>query len=131
MYKEVVETNYIPGSCNIGRVEIKRRYKIGFIGLVLMVTFILTVELMKLPSLFKLGLFVPAFYMVSGFLQAFGKFCFIYGWKGVSSFTGRRTFINIMEEGFLKKDKKRAITFIIIVTFCSVIITVIYFLLSL
>jgi hypothetical protein len=129
MDKEIVETSYIPGLCNIGQIEIRRRFKIGFIGLALMVLWILTIELLKLPSLFKLGLFIPAFYMVSGFLQAFGKFCFVYGWKGVYSFAGRRKFKTIQEDDFLKKDKRRAVIFIVMVTLSSVIITIIYFLL--
>ena len=130
MNKEIEETRYIPGVCNIGQIEVRRRFRIGFVGLALMVAWILTIELLKLPSLFKLGLFIPAFYTLSGFLQAFGKFCFIYGWKGVSSFAGRRKFENIAEKEYQKKDRKRAESFIMIVTFSSVIITAIYILLS-
>ncbi|SRR5258706_8067939 len=129
MNKEVVETRYIPGSCNIGPVEIRRRFKIGFTGLGLMVLYIFLVEWLDFPHLFRLGLFLPAFYMVSGFIQAFGKFCYVYGWKGVASLSGRRKLKNITEQDSVKKDKNRAITFIILVVFSSVTITVIYFLL--
>ena len=120
---------YIPGSCNIGPEEIKRRFRVGYTGLVLMVLLILCIKWLHLPHTVRLLLFLPAFYMLSGFLQAFGKFCYIYGWKGISSLTGRRKFRNITDETYLKQDRNRAIKFMMLVTLSSILLTAIYYLL--
>ncbi len=125
------ENTYSPGSCNIGPEEVKRRYRIGFTGLALMAVYVLCVEWLDLQRIVKLGLFFPAFYAVSGFLQAVRRFCFVYGWKGVASLGGRRKFKHVTDEVYLRQDRNMAITFVVIVTLGSVILTVVYFLLPL
>ena len=121
-------TFYVPGTCNIGPEEVRRRYKIGFTGTILMVLFILFVEWAHLPRLVRLGLFFPAFYGVSGFLQAFARFCFIYGWKGIASLGGIRKFMKIAKQDELRQDRNKAIVFAIVVTVSSILLTTIYFL---
>jgi len=121
------ENTYSPGSCNIGPEEVNRRYIIGFTGLVLMAVYILCVERLDLPRILKLGLFFPAFYGVSGFLQAIRRFCFVYGWKGVTSLSGRRNFKKVTDEVYLRQDRKTAITVILLVCLGSAVIAGLYF----
>ncbi len=125
------EYQYKPGTCNLGKQEINRRFRIGFIGLGLMIILILSVEFFHLPSFIKIFLFIPAFYGVSGFIQAFNKFCYIYGLKGIASLTGRKKFQNVSDEAFVKADRKKAFTIITITSLISVVITIVYILLSL
>jgi hypothetical protein len=127
MQKEIEVNEYLPGTCNIGPDEVRRRYRIGFIGLFLMIVYILFVKWLDLPDIYKLGLFIPAFYCVSGFLQAIKKFCFVYGWRGLSSLSGMRKFQTIKGKNFLKQDRRTAINFVLIVTFCSIVLTAIYY----
>jgi len=117
-------------SCNIGLVEIRRRYRNGFIGLGLMVTYIFFVEWFELPAAFRFGLFIPAFYAVSGFLQALKRFCYVYGWKGLASLTGRRKFTRITEAEQLKQDRTFAISLVMKIIFYSLLITAFYLLVS-
>jgi len=130
MTQEVKEYLYKPGTCNIGKTEIKRRYKIGFIGLGWMIFVILVIELFNLPSFFKIFLFIPAFYFTSGFIQAFNKFCYVYGLKGVASLVGRKKFQDVSDEAFFKADRKKAFIIITFVTLSSVALTILYFLIS-
>lgn len=130
MIPEVKEYTYTPGKCNIGKQEIKRRFRIGYIGLGLMIILILCIELLHLPSFVRFFLFIPAFYAVSGFVQAFNKFCYVYGLKGVASLMGRRKFQNVADEVYAKEDRKKAFTIIVITTIVSATITILYFLLT-
>jgi hypothetical protein len=121
---------YTPGNCNIGPMEIKRRYRIGYIGLVLMGLFIICAEAFHLPQAWKFFLFAPAVYAFSGFLQAWQKFCFLYGYMGVFSLEGRKTFSRIKDNQDRQKDRRKAIQLISKVVLGSSVITLLYYFLS-
>ena len=97
----MTEHQYIPGKCNLGAVEIRRRYRIGFIGTSIALIFVLIIHLFDLPHL-KFLLFLPVYYALSGFIQARNKFCYIYGFKGVASVIGRKKFQKIRDDEHLK-----------------------------
>jgi len=124
---ETDQIQYKPGACNIGPAEIRRRYWIGYTGLVLMAALILCVEWFHLPRIARLGLFIPAVYTFSGFVQAVKRFCFVYGWKSVASLSGRRKFNKITNENFQRQDRNTAISIVGMVLICSAILTTIYF----
>jgi hypothetical protein len=130
MIPETKEYQYKPGTCNLGKQEINRRFRIGYVGLSLMIVFIVCIEFFHLPSFIKIFLFIPAFYCVSGFIQAFNKFCYIYGLKGLASLTGRKKFQNVSDEAYAKADRKKAFTIITITTLSSIFLTILYILLT-
>ena len=130
MTPEAKEDHYQPGTCNIGKTEVRRRYKIGFLGLGTMIIMILMIEFFHLPSFLKIFVFIPAFYSISGFIQAFNKFCYVYGLKGVASLVGRKKFQKVSDAENFKADRKKAFNIIAIVTLNSVALTILYFLLS-
>jgi hypothetical protein len=83
-------TEYVPGVCNIGDVEVRNRRSIGRGALV--VTVALGVGLMVIdapPAVFVL-LALPGFVMATGFLQARSRFCTGYGMAGMSNFSDQR-----------------------------------------
>jgi hypothetical protein len=128
--EETKDDAYKPGSCNIGKSEVRRRFRIGFTGLALMILLILFIHWFHLPSVARLGLFIPAFYAVSGFIQAFMKFCYIYGWKGIMSLTGRKKFEKVNEPEYVRKDRRKATLLVLIVTCSAMLLTLIYFFLD-
>ena len=118
---------YQPGTCNLGKVETIRRFRLGFIGLGSMVLIAILVEVLHLPRPFRFVLFMPAFYAFSGFLQGYKRFCYVYGFKGVMSLTGRKKFQHVTEDSYLKKDRQTAIAILSATILCSITITAIYF----
>ena len=61
-------TEYTPGQCNIGEVEIKMRLQIGYIGLVATAAFIIIAEIFQFPEKYKLLIFfplAPRFFVIS------------------------------------------------------------------
>ena len=54
------DREYIPGVCNIGRGEVKKRRVLGWIGLVATVLLWATLVALKTAPLWRLLLFVPA-----------------------------------------------------------------------
>jgi hypothetical protein len=121
---------YIPGDCNIGPAEIRRRYRIGYIGLAISVIWIVIVALFDLPSYMKLLIFFPLYYSLSGFIQARYKFCYVYGWQGLSSIGGRKTFTRTKDPEALAKDKKLSRKIVLQVLISSFLLTMVYFFLT-
>jgi predicted nucleic acid-binding Zn ribbon protein len=99
-------TKYIPGICNINPKEVKRRRTIGIIGLIVVIAVTVILVLLNLPSLFRAIVFVPAFIMATGFIQAQSKFCVGYASAGMQH-VGTNS-LNIEDKEALKADKKRA-----------------------
>jgi hypothetical protein len=121
-------SDYIPGNCNIGPEEIKKRLRIGYIGLAAMITFILIAELNQLPQVWKLALFAPAVYATSGFVQARQRFCFLFGFLGIFSIAGKRSRVKDLHQ--LRKDRRKAYLLVSQVFIGAVIITLLYYFLS-
>jgi hypothetical protein len=81
-----VSTEYLPGVCNIGPGEIKRRRLVGLLGLIATVaTFIVLIgSSANRPS--RLSIFIPAMIFATGWMQARKKFCLAFGLMGTFNF---------------------------------------------
>ncbi len=124
------EEAYIPGTCNIGKVEIRRRYRIGYTGLTIAIIMGVIIELTEAHPYWKFLVVIPVFYSVSGFIQAWKKFCYLYGFMQVFSLNGRRTFTKVRDESYVKEDRKTAIQIVSLVFLVSLMITFAYYFLS-
>lgn len=124
------DISYKPGQCNIGPEEIDRRLRNGYLGLAGMAIFIIVDLNFHLPQIWKLVLFAPTAYAVSGFLQAKQKFCFIYGFMGLSSITGSRIFTKSKDNQLLSKDRSKAWFLVFQIFIASALVTLAYYYLS-
>ena len=77
------EIEYIPGSCNIGPREIRRRQLVGGIGLFLTISTIFGFSNQHSSHLARFGVFLPALIMSIGYLQGRKKFCLAFGLSGL------------------------------------------------
>ena len=127
MQDELKQEQYIPGQCNIGPEETFKRLRIGYLGLAGMAIFIIVDLNLHLPQLWKLVLFAPSVYSLSGFLQARNKFCFMYGFMGLSSISGRRIFSRTKDNAQLRKDRTKALWLVSQVFLGSLLITLLYY----
>ena len=73
---------YIPGTCNLGRAEVRSRQIVALVGLV--ATLILATGLIasSTPQASGLTLFAPLMVFAVGFIQSRRKFCLAYGLAG-------------------------------------------------
>lgn len=127
MPQENNTAKYIPGKCNLGKAEVNRRYRIGFIGLIASIAFIVLFEIINPNPAWKLLLFIPVFYALSGFIQAKKKFCYFYGIKHVYSTEGIKTFTPVNNDPYREKDTRTAYNILSLTFLGSVIITFLYF----
>ena len=82
MNLKMPEIQYIPGSCNIGKGEIRRRQLVALVGLFFTVVTLLTFSTVNTPTVMRLGIFFPLMVASVGFVQSRSKFCLAYGFAG-------------------------------------------------
>ena len=73
---------YIPGTCNIGKGEIRRRQLVALVGLFFSISTLLTFNTVDAPTAIRLGIFFPLMVASVGFVQSRSKFCLAYGLAG-------------------------------------------------
>ena len=117
---------YIAGACNLGPDEVRRRTRIGYIGLIIALIVVFLLEFFDAPRLYRLFILPPVFYSISGFIQARHRFCYLYGFYGVFSVAGRKQFKRVKEDEALRKDRRTAWKILMMSMVGAVVITAIY-----
>ena len=80
------QSDYIPGTCNIGAGEINRRRMVALIGLILTTSSLATSIANGASRQARLSIFIPALIMSVGWVQSRKKFCLAYGFAGTFNF---------------------------------------------
>lgn len=125
-----MENKYIPGVCNMGREEIKRRKTAGWTGLILILGAIMLVWLLDAPKGWRLIVFLPAVTGATGFIQAYNKFCVYFGFGHLVNFGDVGKADSIEQSEFRAKDRAKAWQLLAYDFGAGLVITVIvYFLL--
>jgi hypothetical protein len=81
-----LSTEYIPGTCNIGKGEIRRRQLVALLGLFLTVSSMTALISTDSSISAKFSIFLPAMVFSIGFVQSRKKFCLAYGFAGTFNF---------------------------------------------
>ena len=82
MNLKMPDIEYIPGSCNIGKGEVRRRQLVALVGLFFSVSTLLAFSTVDAPAEIRLGIFFPLMVASVGFVQSRSKFCLAYGFAG-------------------------------------------------
>jgi len=82
MNLKMPEVQYIPGSCNIGKGEVRRRQLVALVGLFFSISSLLAFNTVDAPTEVRLGIFFPLMVASVGFVQSRSKFCLAYGFAG-------------------------------------------------
>ena len=119
---------YIAGSCNIGKGEIRRRQIVAFIGLILIIS--TTAGLIGSDSAksARLGVFIPALIFAIGFIQSRRKFCLAYGLMGTFNFGRLGKLSKVATPEDRKADRKTAISILVQALALALTITLIIYL---
>ena len=105
-----MSTEYIPGTCNIGKSEIRQRQFVALVGAFL--TLFIGIGLLSNedPNPPRFFIFFPALIFSIGFVQTRKKFCLAYGFAGTFNFgrLGKASRVASAEDK--KADRKMAIS---------------------
>ena len=101
---------YIAGSCNIGKGEVRRRQVVALVGAVIYLTSLVGLISTDASGSARLSLFLPLMVFSIGFIQSRKKFCLAYGFLGTFNF-GKLGQISRVSDPIAKKaDRKTALT---------------------
>jgi hypothetical protein len=107
------DREYIPGKCNIGAGEIRKRRALGLIGLAATIVLWAVFIVLKSPAPWRLLLFVPALLAALGFIQSKQGFCVKYGLDGAYKFGRNVSRPKSPEQAdFRRKDRRTALRII-------------------
>jgi hypothetical protein len=126
-----VSSEYIAGSCNIGKGEIRRRQTVALIGLFLIFFSASTILGTDQSRSVRLSIFLPAMIFAVGFIQARKKFCLAYGLAGTFNFGKLGSISKVQSEEDKKADRKTAINIFVQSALLAAAITVLFFALPL
>lgn len=105
---EQAKNQYIPGVCNIGEEEIKRRRQSGWIGLIATVVLWGIFVWLDVTPVWRLLLFFPAMLSATGLLQAYMHFCAYFGFVSLFNFGDVGKTDSVEQAEFRAQDRRKA-----------------------
>jgi hypothetical protein len=104
---------YIPGACNIGKAEMRRRLALGWLGLIAGGVLWAVFFSFDTAAAWRLLMFFPAALAAAGFLQSYWSFCAGYGLSGVFNVGPDFGKTETVEQAeFRRKDRRTALLII-------------------
>jgi hypothetical protein len=101
---------YVAGSCNIGKGEIRRRQVVALAGAVISATSLVGLISTDAARSARLTLFFPLMVFAIGFIQSRKKFCLAYGFLGTFNFGSLGQISRVSDPIAKKADRKTALT---------------------
>ena len=122
-----MSSEYIPGSCNIGTGEIRRRQAVALFGLFLTTFSIATLLATDQNKSARLSIFIPAMIFSIGFIQSRSKFCLAYGLAGTFNFDRLGNISKVGSAADRTADRKTAVLIFIKSVALAALITAVFF----
>lgn len=101
---------YIPGSCNLGKSEIRRRQFVALLGLFLSISTLVGLLSSDAPSSARWAMFVPLMVFSIGFIQSRRKFCLAYGFMGTFNLGKLGDLSRVQSPEDRKADRRTALS---------------------
>ncbi len=120
-------SQYIPGVCNIGRAEIRKRQQLGWIGIILTLLIGISLMIANTPHWWRILIAFPAAAGAAGFLQARFHFCAYFGLTALFNVDEARLTDTPSQSEFRQKDRKKAWLIIFLTILTTILITSIFY----
>ena len=126
-----MSSEYIPGTCNIGKGEIRQRQMVALLGVFLTVSSATALLATDQARTSRLSIFVPALVFSIGFVQSRSKFCLAYGLAGTFNFERLGKITKVQSAEDRKADRKTAIAILLKSAALAALITAAFYALPL
>ena len=121
----MIENEYIPGVCNIGREETAFRKKIAVGALLIVIITFALFFIFNIQAYFRFLVVIPAFISAMGFLQARAHFCARLGLTALFNFGELGKYNKVNNDEFILMDRKKSLKIIfyslVIGIFCGIL----------
>jgi hypothetical protein len=119
-----VSDTYIPGTCNLGKSEVRRRQFVAFLGLALSI--FSAFGLWQGSTLARLTIFLPLFVFAVGFVQSRRKFCMAYGFAGAFNLGRLGELSRVQDPADRAADRKTALSILGQAALLALALTLLY-----
>jgi hypothetical protein len=126
-----MSSEYVAGSCNIGKGEIRRRQIVALFGVFLTISSATALLATDQPRSSRISIFLPALVFSIGFVQSRSKFCLAYGLAGTFNFDRLGKISRVASIEDRKADRKTAIVILLKSAALAALITAVFFVLPL
>jgi hypothetical protein len=104
-----MNSQYIPGTCNIGTGEVRRRQFVAAIGFLLFLSSSISLFGVDAPRAARLALFFPLMVASIGWVQSRKKFCLAYGFMGTFNFGKLGELSRVSDKAAKRADRLTAL----------------------
>lgn len=126
-----MSSEYVAGSCNIGKGEIRRRQLVALFGIFLTISSATALLATDQSRSSRISIFVPALVFSVGFVQSRSKFCLAYGLAGTFNFERLGKISRVASVEDRKADRKTAIVILLKSAALAALITAVFLVLPL
>ncbi len=126
-----MSNQYIPGTCNLGKDEIRSRQIVALFGLFLTISSVIGILAADQGRSVRFSIFIPAMIFSVGFVQSRSKFCLAYGLAGTFNFEKLGKISRVASVEDRRADRKTAIIILLKAAALAAVITVVFFVLPL
>ena len=126
-----MSSEYVAGSCNIGKGEIRRRQLVALFGIFLTISSATALLATDQSRSSRISIFIPALVFSVGFVQSRSKFCLAYGLAGTFNFERLGKISRVQSVQDRKADRKTAIVILLKSAAFAALITAVFFILPL
>ena len=126
-----MSSEYVAGSGNIGKGEIRRRQLVALFGIFLTISSATALLATDQSRSSRISIFIPALVFSIGFVQSTSKFCLAYGLAGTFNFEKLGKISRVQSVQDRKADRKTAIVILLKSAALAAVITAVFFVLPL
>ena len=119
---------YIPGTCNLGKSEVKRRQFVALLGLALSI--FSAVSLWNTSLATKATVVLPLFVFSVGHVQSRKKFCMAYGFAGSFNLGKLGELARVSDPADRAADRKMALRILLEAALLAIALTAAYLVVS-
>ena len=101
--------SYVPGTCNLGKAEIRRRQFVALLGLFLSTSSFIGLVATDAARTARFSLFIPLMVFSVGFVQSRKRFCLAYGLMGTFNLGKLGDITRVQSAEDRKADRKTAL----------------------
>ena len=123
--------DYIPGTCNIGKGEIRQRQVVALTGFALSIAAFIGLIATDAARSARLTIFIPLLVASIGWVQSRRKFCLAYGFMGTFNFGKLGQLSKVADSASRAADRKTALSILFQAGSYALIATVIVYALPL
>lgn len=123
--------SYIPGTCNLGKAEVRRRQVVALFGAFLTISSFIGLQAAGTTNSARWSLFLPLMVFSVGFIQSRKKFCLAYGLMGTFNLGRLGDITRVQSPEDRKADRRTAAVILIQSAFLALALTLLFVLLPL